>query len=108
MPSSNAVLENHPLPTRGHARRYHYISQAVENGDPNIIAEEANRRAAQGYALFAAMPVQRGNRTDVVLVFARRLHRVKGAKPATLEVATVREGAPVTILDRPDVTKSED
>ncbi len=102
MPGATSL--NHPLPVRGmhRRRRYHYLSFRVEGADPEAIAEEANRRAGQGYALFSTVPVVRTDRTDVVLIFARRLRHVK-------PVAAV-EGAPPPTDDqgRPIVTTSEE
>lgn len=89
-----STATNRPLPTRGHSRRHHYISVNVEGADPEAIADEANRLAGQGYALFSSLAVPRNGRTDVVLVFARRLRHVRAA-PA-VEAVPGAPAAPIT------------
>lgn len=78
MPASPML--NHPLPSTAlHRRRYHYLSFRIEGADPEAIAEEANRRAGQGYALFSTIAIPRpsSGTVDVILVFARRLRGVR-------------------------------
>lgn len=92
----HATLINDPLPppNGGHrARRYHYVAVTVES-DPEVVAEQCNRKAGEGYMLVAQIPVPRTGRTEVLLTFCRRLRRSRVRPVAPAEAPGAIPAAP--------------
>lgn len=99
----HAALTNNPMPQplaadgtrRAPHRRYHYVVVSVE-ADPEVVAEQCNRKAGEGYTLVGQVAVPRTGRTEVVLTFARRLRKpqVRAVVPAEAPAVTPSEVTP--------------
>lgn len=89
----HAALTNNPMPQplaadgtrRAPHRRYHYVVVSVE-ADPEVVAEQCNRKAGEGYTLVGQVAVPRTGRTEVVLTFARRLRRAQRRAEPVAEI----------------------
>lgn len=76
-------------------RRYHYITVSVE-ADPEVVAEQCNRKAGEGYTLAGTVAVPRTGRTEVMLTFYKRLRR-RSERP----VAAVPSAPPAQAVEAP-------